>query len=151
MSQAGITRAQIRYWERLWPALKRNVRGFSPAEAVALCALAQVVRDTQCNVKHLKPIAAAVFGELGDGDWQRFEHRRLLITLPGGTVQFAPKGEAFSSWPEQTLIAVDLAPHVHAVRLKALGLPAAPSATQLPLFEQRKRKRRASEPDHGRT
>jgi len=144
MTQAGITRAQMRYWERLWPALQKKRRELAPAEAVALCALAQVVRDSQCNIDHLKPVANALFAAMADGDWQRFEHRRMLIALPGGGVQFLATNEPVTEWPESTVIAIDLGPHVRAIRARALGLPAEVRPGQMGLFEQRKRKGRGT-------
>lgn len=144
MAQAGITRAQMRYWERLWPALQKRRRELLPAEAVALCALAQVVRDSQCNIDHLKPVASALFAAVADGDWQRFEHRRMLIILPGGVVKFLATNEPLTEWPDSTLIAIDLGPHVRTIRARALGLPAEVRAGQMPLFEQRKRKGRGA-------
>lgn len=140
MQHARITRAQMRYWERLWPVLQRKRGQFLPAEAVALGALSQIVRDTSCKVMHLKPVAATVFGALTDGDWQRFEHRRLLVTFPGGKVEFVPSADPQTTWPLGTLVSLDLGPHVQAVRARALGLPTIARSPQMPLLEQRKRR-----------
>ncbi len=140
MSQARITRPQIRYWKTLWPVLNKK-RKFLPAEAVALAALSQVVRDTRCDIVHLKPVAAAVFAALTEGDWQHFEHRRMLIVLPAGNVEF-PLGAGPLVLPAGTIVAVDLGPHVRAVRSRALGLPPVERQPQTPLLDERSRKRK---------
>lgn len=140
-----LTRAQLRYWSQVLPPL-RGKSGrrpcFSPAEAFALRVLAEVVGELTREIAVLAPISNAFFDAVCDGDWQRFEHRRLLIRPRQQVVEFPSDAEALAEWGSGPFVAIELAPHVRAVRGFVLGLPPEPvESRQLPLLDARKRRR----------
>lgn len=141
----GLTRAQLRYWSKVLPPLrgKRGRRAcYSPAEAFALRVLASVVNEIACDVSVLASSSKILFKAVHGGDWQRFEHKCIVIQPREGIVEFPFVTEPPAEWPPKLFVSLGLAPYVQEVRNFALGTRAKPTETrQLPLVDARKRRR----------
>ncbi len=140
-----LTRAQLRYWVGILPPLHgKSGRKpcYSPAEALALRVLAAIVLELSCDVATLAPVSNVIFNAMCDGDWQRFEHRRLIIRPRDGAVDFPSNAALPIEWGPGLFIAIELAPHVQTVRSYSLGVSPEPvESRQLPLIDARKRRR----------
>ena len=71
----------------------------------------------------LKAPAESLLDEVSKGDWQRFEHKRLVVNLNTGEIEFISRTIAIDAKESAMLLAVDMINHVSAIRCYLLGIP----------------------------